>query len=112
MSNYVIVFTSGDPAHHNNWPSQAVAFHTAVKQATGATPTPLMRTEADNALVLSVQADVDANAMLSAITKRLPVPLFQLRKSHGTSDCVLVFEVGDVAATEEVARAAFGLSKR
>jgi hypothetical protein len=112
MPNYVIVFTSGDPYKGNNWGKQSAAFLTAVRQATGAEPTPLMRTEVLNTLVLSVAVDVGAEALLNAIIKRMRRGLFNLNNSHGTPDCVLAFEVRDIAATDEVARAAFGLSRR
>jgi hypothetical protein len=111
MANFVIVFTSGDTSMRD-WSKQSLAFHTAVREATGATPTPLMKTGAGNALILSVASDAKAEALLSAILKRLPRGVFNLQNTHGTPDCVLAFEVGDIAATNEVARAAFGLSRR
>lgn len=111
MSDFVIVFTAGDVSPRQ-WPQQALAFHAAVKAATGAMPTPLMKTGAGNAVVLSVAGDSTAEQLLSAICQRLPKSLFQLQSSRGTPDCVLVFAVGDIAATQDVARAAFSLSKR
>jgi hypothetical protein len=111
VADFVIVFTSGDTAMRD-WPRQALAVHEAVKAATGITPTPLMKTGAGNALVLSVAGDSSAQQLLSAIVSRLRAPLFQLHSTRGTPDCLLAFEVGDIAATEDVARAAFGLSKR
>ena len=111
MTDFVIVFTAGDTSP-TDWPKQALAFHAAIKAATGVMPTPMMKTGAGNALVLSVAGESTAEALLRAIAAQLKPPLFQLRSGRGTPDCVLVFDVGDMAATEDVARAAFGLGKR
>ena len=110
--NFLVLFMAGGtrPA---DWPKQCGAAAKAIIEAVGVTPTPIMSSPSLDTMVVSFSAEASADAVYSAITARLHAQNRSALTSEMPAQKLLVFEIaGAIAASDEIWKVAFKLSRR